>query len=90
MSVIEAESHAESLLADDDWVFTNMKDVAALQWVLGDRVYKHELTLSQRIGRWFLRRFTKVVPALPHPEDPPDISSDIWSDSDDSSLNPRE
>lgn len=89
VTVSEATAKAESLLADDDWVFEHMKDVAALQWVIGDRIYKHEPTTLQRIQRWLIRRFTKVAPALPPPEDTVDLPSDIWDDSDDSSFDSR-
>lgn len=60
-------------LADDHYVFDNHKDIAALQWVLGERVHAYNISLLDRIILFFkalTARPGSPVPALP----PPDFS----------------
>jgi hypothetical protein len=72
----QARVEAETLLADDEWVLTNMKDVAALQWVLGDRVYKKGLNWFQRLKLWIQVKMTRV----PKPIFLPELPANIWDD----------
>ncbi len=82
----EAKAEAEAKLADDNWVLANMKDIAALQWVLGDRVHKVGLSWYQRILLWFQSRNVRVEP----PEEselpllPDSTLEGFWDKHDDS------
>ncbi len=86
-SLEEAKEEFMGLMADDEYVFTNFRDVATLQWVLGERVHSIPLTLAERIGLWARSLFVRTPPALPAPATP-DLPSDLWSETnDDSSQN---
>ena len=66
-------------LADDEWVFDNHKDMAALQWALSDRMHKWGLSWWERLFLWLqvlLFRRAKVAPRLPLPE----LPEDLWKD----------
>lgn len=78
----EAAAEANRRMSDDDWVLENMKDVAALQWAVDDRIYRHEMTVVQRLVMWFINRFTKVPRALSPAKGPVDIPPDFWDDND--------
>lgn len=77
----EAMAAFEELMRDDDHVYENYKDLAALQWVLGDRVHRHRPGLLERLLNWFAVRRAPVpapAPALPEPTDRE--MEDIWKD----------
>jgi len=74
-----AEAEFNVLLEDDKWVYENHKDIAALQWVLGDRVHKHRLSLWDRFWLWVKLRFTKPEPARQLPIS--NMPGDMWDDS---------
>ena len=64
----EAQSEFEGLLADDEWVYENHRDLAALQWALGDRIHRHGLSIWDRFWLWmasFSAKTPKPAPALP-------------------------
>ncbi len=75
------DSRAEFMekLSDDEWVFDNHKDMAALQWVLNDRLHKMDLKWWELLYLWFhsivLRR-SKPIPQLTEPN----IPTDLWDD----------
>lgn len=80
-SVSVAQSKEEFLakLADDEFVFDKYRDVATLQWVLGERVHVKQLSPWDRFTFWFLQTFVRVlrpIPVLP----PEDLPVDIWDD----------
>lgn len=71
-SLEDARVEFMELLADDEWVYENHRDMAALQWVLGDRIHKHGLSLLDRAWIWIVSAFSGVAkpsPALPPFED---------------------
>lgn len=60
----EAEREFDALLSDDAYVYENYRDVAALQWVLEDRVHRHRPGLIERFWRWFGRPRSVPAPKL--------------------------
>lgn len=52
ITVEEAEKEFLSKLVDDEYVYENYPDVAALQWVLEDRVHKYGLSWWERMLVW--------------------------------------
>jgi hypothetical protein len=75
----QARTEFMTKLHDDEYVFDNFRDVATLQWVLGERIHEVPLTLFERFWFWFKAKFWKPVPALPQlPE--PELTSDLWYD----------
>lgn len=80
VSVDQAKQEFLNLMADDEYVFNNYRDIATLQWVLGERVHVIPLTLWERIRFWIRSKFLKPrkeVPALP----PGDLPDNLWDDS---------
>jgi len=63
----EAEKEFDLLLSDDAHVYENYRDMAALQWVLEDRIHKYRPGLLERIWRWFIRSRSIPAPKLPPP-----------------------
>ena len=82
MDVEQAKSEFLEKLADDEYVFNTYRDVATLQWVLGERVHSIPLSLWERFVLWVNSKFWKVerVKALPQVE-----TSSLWSEDDTSS-----
>lgn len=77
----EALASFDALLKDDDYVYENYKDVAALQWVLDDRVSNYGPGIVERLFSWFVLRLSKVrkpSPALPEVSD--QDMENIWRD----------
>jgi hypothetical protein len=73
----QAKQDFLELMADDEYVFNNYRDVATLQWVLGERVHEMPLTLLERFGFWVrakLFRPSKPTHLLP----PESLSKDLW------------
>lgn len=68
-------------LADNEHVFDNYRDMATLQWVLGERVYDMPLTLIDRVVLWFTVLFA-LVPRASRRESIPQLPSDLWDDDD--------
>ena len=66
-------------LADDEYVFNNYRDMATLQWVLGERVHDVPLTLFERFWFWLKGKLWKPIPALPQLP-PPELTADLWYD----------
>lgn len=67
-SLNEAKENFLSLMSDDEYVYENYKDIATLQWVLGDRIHKFGLSLFERLIFWIfslkLRVFKpKLIPS---------------------------
>lgn len=68
-------------LADDEHVFNHYRDVATLQWVLGERVHSYPLAWWQRLWlavHLFFIRVVKPTAALPAPR----VPDDLWDDHD--------
>ncbi len=68
-------------LEDDEYVFTTYRDVATLQWVLGERVHMMGLTWFERFIFWmksFIHKPDPLVPQLPA-----SLPEDIWNDKPD-------
>ena len=84
----QARADFMNKLSDDEYVFDNFRDVATLQWVLGERVHEVPLTLFERFLFWLKVKFWKPAPALPQISDP-ELASDLWYDkTNDSSAPP--
>lgn len=80
LSVGEAKDEFAHLIEDDEYVFNNYRDVATLQWVLGERIHERELSLWERLVVWIhmkLARTPSAAKALPVPTD-----VDLWSEDD--------
>ena len=80
VSALEAKNEFLELVADDEYVFEHYRDVATLQWVIGERVHSLALTLWERVFLWFsvtFSRITKPIRQLPISE----IPKDLWDDS---------
>lgn len=71
----KAEREFDALMADDAYVYENYPDVAALQWVVDDRIHRHGPGLFERLLRWLFRSRSKVPPQLP-PQELPRLPSD--------------
>jgi hypothetical protein len=86
----QAVAEFEGLMADDSYVLDNHKDVAALQWVLGERVFRIPLSLWDRFAIWLdraLRFHRKPVGRLP----PAELPGDLWHvDAQDSGKRPSQ
>lgn len=66
-------------LADDEYVYENHPDIAALQWATDGRVYKKSLSPLERLRIWLFSFFVRVPPALPQlPEG--EVPDDLWDD----------
>lgn len=64
----EAREEFLSIMSDDEYVYENYKDIATLQWVLGDRIHKSGLNLFEKFIFWIqsvkLRLFKpKLIPS---------------------------
>jgi hypothetical protein len=70
-------------MADDDFVYANYQDIAALQWVIEDRIYKTPLSWWGRLLLWFhiLVRRAYRPKMLPPASDEP-IPGDLWQNAD--------
>lgn len=66
-------------LSDDEYVFNNYRDVATLQWVLGERVHEIPLTWVDRLVFWFKVKFWKPSPPLPQLP-AADLPDNLWYD----------
>ncbi len=64
-TVSEATDEFMSLLADDKYVYDSFRDLAALQWVLGDR--RPRLPWYRRLASFFVGKYLPKVPVLPSP-----------------------
>lgn len=78
-SAQEATDDFMSLLADDKYVFDNLRDLAALQWALGDR--RPRLPWYRRLVAFFVGKYLPKVPVLPPPGASGEVDrelEDIW------------
>lgn len=83
ISIEEAKSSFLESLQDDEYVFDNYRDIATLQWVIGERVYSYGLSWLERIFLWFRCKFMKTrkpIQKLPNPE----LPEDLWDNHDSS------
>jgi hypothetical protein len=77
VNIEQARNEFIGKLSDDEYVFNNFRDVATLQWVLGERVHDVPLTLFERFWFWFKAKLWKPVPALP-PLPLSDLPAELW------------
>ncbi len=83
MSIDTAKNSFLESLQDDEYVFDNYRDMATLQWVIGERIYSYELSWLERIFLWFkhkLIRINKPILRLPNPK----LPEDLWGNDDSS------
>jgi len=81
-TVVEATDDFMASLADDKFVYDNFRDIAALQWVLGDR--RPRLPWYRRALALLLGKFVPSVPALPAPEAADEVDrelEDMWRET---------
>jgi hypothetical protein len=64
ISAEEVTSSVSSLLEDDAYVLEHHKDIAALQWVLDERVHAYPLSLFERIVLRLRLAFFKPEPVI--------------------------
>jgi hypothetical protein len=75
----QARSDFMEKMFDDEYVFNNYRDVATLQWVLGERVHTMGLSLWERFWFWLKIKFWKPIAPLPNlPE--ASLPIDLWYD----------
>lgn len=77
-SIQESKKEFIEHLADDEYVFNNYRDMATLQWVLGERVHEMSLSLFDRFNIWFKSLFIGVK--NPVPDATVYLPDDIWDD----------
>lgn len=70
-SAQEASDDFMALLGDDKYVYDNLRDLAALQWTLGDR--RPRLPWYRRLVAFFLGKYLPKVPVL----SPPGASEEV-------------
>lgn len=78
-SVPEATDEFMASLLDDKHVYENFRDLAALQWALGDR--RPRLPWHRRLVAFFLGRFFSRVPELLLPNASSEVDrelEDLW------------
>lgn len=64
ISAEEVTSSVTALLADDSYVFEHHKDIAALQWVLDERVHAYPLSFWERVSLRFRLALFKPEPVI--------------------------
>lgn len=82
--VPDARAEFMASLEDDEHVFDNYRDVATLQWVIGERVHSMPLSWWERLWLSFVAVFIRVArpsKALP----PVKVPDDLWDDQNDPS-----
>ena len=78
VSMESAQAEFTGSLEDDKFVYDNMKDVAALQWVVNERVAFWKLSLLEKISLWFMKFFFRRPKLLPTSTE--ELSDDLWND----------
>lgn len=84
VSLEQARTGFLEKLSDDEYVFDNFRDMATLQWVLGERVHDVPLTFFERLVFWLKIKFWKPIPALPQLPSS-DLPAELWYDPKDDS-----
>jgi hypothetical protein len=87
VTIEQAREGFLSSLEDDEYVFDNFRDVATLQWVLGERVHEVPLTLVERFWFWLKTKLWRPIPALPQLP-APELTASLWYDQKDDSPPP--
>lgn len=64
IQLADIENEFCSLLSDDNYVVNNYPDIAALQWVISDRIYRHKLRFFERVILFIFRFRTRIKPVL--------------------------
>lgn len=77
-NVQDAKQEFLNLLVDDEYVFDNYRDVATLQWVLGERIHDVPLSLLDRLSIWVRSLFIRVP--KPITKNLLSLSDDLWND----------
>lgn len=77
-SVEEARHGFMEGLADDEHVFNNYRDMATLQWVLGERVHGWPLSWWERLWLFVMGFFART--AKPLPRGPEHTIEGLWDD----------
>lgn len=79
VSLEEAREEFSNLLADDEYVYNNMKDIAALQWVINKRVAFWKLSVFEKIALWFMKVFFRRPKLLSKPIE--ELTDDLWEEN---------
>ena len=80
VSAEEAKNEFLELVADDEYVFDNYRDVATLQWVLGERVHSMSLSWWEKLILWISIYFSRVVKPTPTLPLTP-LPKELWDDT---------
>lgn len=83
VSIEEAQEEFKDLVADDDYVLEHYKEVATLQWVLGERVVNMPFTFIDKMGFIWHSLFQRVKKPKKTPE-LPEAPDDLWPEDDNS------
>lgn len=81
--VAAARSEFMESLADDEHVFNHYRDMATLQWVLGERAHTYPLTAWHRflmVLHAIVARMLGRLRIAPRPD--PKIPDNLWDDND--------
>jgi hypothetical protein len=72
----------QNLIHSDNYVSDNFKDVAALQWVLEDRLSNIPLSFFEKITLFIFTFFKKPEPPVKQLTTPdPTVPEEIWDDN---------
>lgn len=80
LALEDARDEFIGLLEDDEYVYDNMKDIAALQWAINERIAFWPLSIFERITIWFMRKFFRRPKLLPPPSTE-ELSEGLWDDT---------
>jgi hypothetical protein len=83
VTVEEAQEDFKNLVADDEYVFKNYRDIATLQWVLGERVSNMPFTLIDRVVLFWHSVF-RTADKLKETPELPEAPDDLWPEDDNS------
>lgn len=82
VSADEAKNEFNELLKDDDYVLKNHGDIAALQWVLNDRVHAMPLSLLEKITIAVTQILVKIrIARRLERSNPPALPEGLWNDT---------
>lgn len=88
LNLEQAKQEFLESMVDDEYVFNNYRDVATLQWVLGERVHNFPLTLFEQFKFWIQSKIFKT-PKRSEKLLSSDSVTDLWDDSDHVKINEK-
>lgn len=85
-SIKEAREEFEALLEDDQYIYRNHPDIAALQWALNIRLHQYKIPWYYRLILWIKSKFIRTEPVVPKSL-PPGDPEELWSSKHDTLSN---